>query len=330
VVDRLIQQALLQVLQARLDPSFSAHSHGFRPGHSAHGAVLQAKQYVCDGYTIVVDVDLEKFFDRVNHDILMDRLAKRVGDKRVLRLIRRYLEAGVMAHGLVSPRTEGTPQGGPLSPLLANVLLDEVDRQLEQRGHRFVRYADDCNVYVKSQRAGERVLRWLRRCYAKLALKVNESKTAVGDAWERKFLGYRLFCNSQGEVKLGVSAQAMTRLKQRLRDLTRTTQGRSLEQVAQDLRTYVPGWKAYFQLVQTVTDLRQLDSWLRYRLRVVRLRQWRYGPTIYRELRKLDASDALAARTAANSRGWWRTAREGLNRLLPNAYFDALGVPKFS
>jgi len=245
VVDRLIQQALLQVLQPRVDPSFSAHSYGFRPGRSAHGAVLQAQRYVAEGYEIVVDVDLEKFFDRVSHDILMDRLAKRVADRRVLRLIRRYLEAGVMAHGLVHQRIEGTPQGGPLSPLLANVLLDEVDRKLERRGHRFVRYADDCNVYVKSQRAGERVLQWLRRCYAKLALRINESKTAVGVAWERKFLGYRLFRNVRGEVRLGISAHALTQLKRRLRILTRSTCGRSLEQVAQDLQAFVPGWKAY-------------------------------------------------------------------------------------
>jgi len=329
VVDRLIQQALLQVLQPRLDPHFSAHSYGFRPGRSAHGAVLQAQQYVAEGYRVVVDVDLEKFFDRVNHDILMDRLAKRIADTRVLRLIRRYLAAGVMADGLVSPRSEGTPQGGPLSPLLANVLLDEVDRKLERRGHRFVRYADDCNVYVKSQRAGERVLQWLRRCYAQLALRVNESKTAVGLAWGRKFLGYRLFRNKRGDVKLGISAHAMTQLKHRLRRLTRSTCGRSLEHIAQDLQAYVPGWKAYFRL-GTEQELRALDSGLRYRLRVVRLRHWRHGPKIYRELRALGASEALAARIASNSRGWWRTAREGANRVLTNAYFAALGVPQFS
>ena len=216
-VDRLIQQALLQVLQPLIDPTFSAHSHGFRPGRSAHGAVLEAQQYVQAGYRIVVDVDLEKFFDRVNHDILMDRMAQRIADKRVLRLIRRYLEAGVMANGLVSQRIEGTPQGGPLSPLLANVLLDEVDRELERRGHQFVRYADDCNVYVKSQRAGERVLQGLRRCYAKLALKVNESKTAVGEVWGRKFLGYCFWRtpdrDGQGTVRRAVAASAIERLK---------------------------------------------------------------------------------------------------------------------
>jgi RNA-directed DNA polymerase len=330
VVDRLIQQALLQVLTPLIDPSFSEHSHGFRPGRSAQGAVLQAQRHVQAGYRTVVDVDLEKFFDRVNHDILMERLAKRIADKRVLRLIRRYLEAGVMAHGVLSQRIEGTPQGGPLSPLLANVLLDEVDRELQRRGHRFVRYADDCNVYVKSQKAGERVLRGLRRCYAKLGLQVNESKTAVGEVWGRKFLGYSLWQTPAGEVKLGVAAQAMQRLRWRVREMTRSTRGRGLEQVAHDLRGYGPGWKAYFRLAQTPSVWARLDSWLRYRLRVVRLRQWRHGATIYRELRALGASQELAARTAANTNGWWRTARQGLKRMLPNAYFDALGVPKFS
>lgn len=205
VVDRLIQQALLQVLQPRIDPTFSAHSHGFRPGRSPHGAVLEAQRYVQAGYRVVVDVDLEKFFDRVNHDILMDRLAKRIADKRVLRLIRRYLQAGILRHRVSSERHEGTPQGGPLSPLLANVLLDEVDRELERRGHRFVRYADDCNVYVRSQRAGERVLQGLRGCYARLALKVNESKTAVAAVWGRKFLGYCFWAAPQRVAKLAVA-----------------------------------------------------------------------------------------------------------------------------
>jgi group II intron reverse transcriptase/maturase len=277
VVDRLIQQALLQVLQPLIDPSFSAHSHGFRPGRSAHGAVLEAQQYVQAGYGTVVDVDLEQFFDRVNHDILMNRLAKRIADKRVLRLIRRYLQAGIMAHGVHSARWEGTPQGGPLSPLLANVLLDEVDRELERRGYKFVRYADDCNVYVKSRRAGERVLQGLRGCYAKLALKVNEAKTAVAAVWGRKFLGYCLYVTSAGEVKRAVADQAMHKLRERIRQLTRRTRGRSLEQIAEDLRGYVPGWKAYFRLAQTPKVMRELDEWLRHRLRAVQLTQWRAG-----------------------------------------------------
>ena len=329
VVDRLIQQALLQVLQPLIDPTFSEHSHGFRPGRSAHGAVLEAQQYVQAGYRTVVDVDLEKFFDRVNHDILMDRLAKRIADKRVLRLIRRYLQAGIVTHGVYSERFEGTPQGGPLSPLLANVLLDEVDRELERRGHRFVRYADDCNVYVKSRKAGERVLKALRGCYAKLTLKVNESKTAVAEVWGRKFLGY-CFWAHKDETKRAVAGQALERLRQRLRELTRRTSGRSLEQIAEGLRAYVPGWKAYFRLAQTPTVMRRLDAWLRHRLRAVQLKQWRRGPTIFRELRKLGASEELAARVASQAHRWWHNSRLGLNRILTVAVFDRLGVPKFS
>lgn len=329
VVDRLIQQALLQVLQPLIDPSFSAHSHGFRPGRSAHGAVLEAQQYVQAGYTTVVDVDLEKFFDRVNHDVLMDRLAKRIADKRVLRLIRRYLKAGILARGVHSERFEGTPQGGPLSPLLANVLLDEVDRELERRGHKFVRYADDCNVYVRSRKAGERVLQALRGCYARLALKVNESKTAVAEVWGRKFLGY-CFWAYKDEAKRAVATQALDKLRERIRHLTRRTRGRSLEQIAGDLRAYVPGWKAYFRLAQTPRVLRELDKWLRHRLRAVQLKQWRRGTTIFRELRRLGASVDLAARIAGNARRWWRNSQLGLNRLMPVAYFDGLGVPRFS
>jgi group II intron reverse transcriptase/maturase len=329
VVDRLIQQALLQVLQPLIDPTFSDHSHGFRPGRSAHGAVLEAKQYVQAGYRIVVDVDLEKFFDCINHDILMDRLAKRIADKRVLRLIRRYLQAGIMTHGVHSQRVQGTPQGGPLSPLLANVLLDEVDRELERRGYRFVRYADDCNVYVKSHKAGQRVLHMLRGCYAKLALKVNEAKTAVGKVWGRKFLGYCLRPASGGE-KLAVASQALDKLRERLRQITARTRGRSMEQVAAELRNYVPGWKAYFRLAQTPTVMCALDEWLRHRLRAVQLKQWGRGTTMFRELRKLGAEVDVARRVASNAKSWWRNSLKGLNRVLPVSYFDRLGVPKFS
>ena len=329
VVDRLIQQALLQVLQPLIDPTLSEHSHGFRPGRSAHGAVLQAQQYVQAGYRRVVDVDLEKFFDRINHDILMDRMAKRIADKAVLRLIRRYLQAGVLVHGEYSERFEGTPQGGPLSPLLANVLLDEVDRELERRGHKFVRYADDCNVYVKSRKAGERVLQALRVRYAKLGLVVNEAKTAVAPVWGRKFLGYSVWTGAGG-VKLRVAAQAMAKLRQRIRQLTHGTCGRSLEQVAEDLRGYVPGWKAYFRLAQTPGIMRGLDAWLRHRLRAIQLRQWRRGATAFRALRRLGARLDEALCIAGNLRRWWHTSALGLNRLLPIAYFDRLGVPKFS
>ena len=330
VVDRLIQQALLQVLQPLIDPSFSEHSHGFRPGRSAHGALRQAQRYVSEGYTTVVDVDLEKFFDRVNHDILMGRLAGRIGDRRVLRLVRLYLQAEIMAEGVCMVREVGTPQGGPLSPLLANVLLDEVDRELQRRGHRFVRYADDCNVYVRSQRAGERVLQALRRSYERLKLTLNEAKTAVGPVWERKFLGYRLLRTSAGEVKLGVSHQSLQKLKDRVRELTRVTVGRSLEQVASDLRRYVPGWKAYFGLAQTPSVFAKLDGWLRTRLRVLQLRQWRHASKIHREMRQLGATDALARKIASLRRGWWGTAATGLRRILTVAHFDRLGVPKFS
>ena len=333
----MIQQALLQVLTPLIDPTFSEHSHGFRPGRSAHGAVLEAQQYVQAGYRTVVDVDLEKFIDCVNHDILMDRLAKRIADKRVLRLIRRYLQAGILAHGVQSERFEGTPQGGPLSPLLANLLLDEVDRELERRGHRFVpgprrgpcgARADDCNVYVRSCKAGERVLQALRGCYAKLALKVNESKTAVAEVWGRKFLGY-CFWAYKNEAKRAVATQALDKMRS-IRQLTRRTRGRSLEQIAEDRRGYVPGWKAYFRLAQTPKVMRELDEWLRHRLRAVQLKQWRRGTTMFRELRKLGASVDLAARIAGNARRWWRNSRMGLNMLLPIAYFDRLGVPRFS
>lgn len=330
VVDRLIQQALLQVLQPILDPTFSEHSYGFRPKRSAHQAVQAAQQHVQAGYRVVVDVDLEKFFDRVNHDILMDRLAKRIADKQVLRLIRRYLQAGILAHGVRIEREQGTPQGGPLSPLLANVLLAEVDRELERRGHRFVRYADDCNVYVRSRRAGQRVLQALRGCYARLRLKVNEAKTAVAEVWGRKFLGFQLLHRGEGCVQLAVAEQSLHTLRHRLRGLTRVTVGRSLEQVAQDLRRVVPGWRAYFAPAHTTHTFVKLDSWLRTRLRVLRLRQWRHPSRIYREMRALGADDSLARRVASLRAGWWGSARTGLKVVLTVRYFDSLGVPKFS
>ena len=330
VTDRLIQQALLQVLQPKIDPTFSEHSYGFRPGRRAHDAVLDAQRYVQDGYRVVVDVDLEKFFDRVNHDILMERLARRIDDKAVLRLIRRYLVAGIMDGGVVVERYEGTPQGGPLSPLLANVLLDEVDRELERRGHRFVRYADDCNVYVRSRRAGERVLAGLRKLYDRLHLKVNDAKTAVAPASNRKFLGYAFWYGPGGQVKCKVAAKALEAFKQRIRELTRRSGGRSLPEIAERLRTYMPGWKAYFQLAQTPKVFRALDEWIRHRLRAAQLKHWRRGTTMYRELLALGASEADARKVAANSRCWWRNSRQAMNRALPIAYFDRLGVPRLS
>ena len=330
VTDRLIQQALLQVLQPRIDPTFSESSFGFRPGRGAHDAVLQAQRYVQDGYRVVVDVDLEKFFDRVNHDVLMHRLAKRIDDKAVLRLIRRYLEAGVMDNGVAMERDEGTPQGGPLSPLMANVLLDEVDKELERRGHCFVRYADDCNVYVRSQKAGERVMRSLRRLYARLHLKVNEAKSAVGTAFGRKFLGYCLRAGAGGTVKRAIAPTAIIAFKQRIRELTRRNGGRSLLQVAQGLRGYVLGWKAYGRLVQTPTVWRGMEECLRQRMRSIQLTPWRRGTTIYRSLRALGATSDQAARVAAGAGGWWRNSHQGLNRFLPIAYFICLGVPRLS
>jgi RNA-directed DNA polymerase len=330
VTDRLIQQALLQVLQPIIDPTFSEHSYGFRPGRRAHDAVRQAQRHVQDGYWVVVDVDLERFFDRVNHDILMERLARRIPDRAVLRLIRRYLVAGVMDGGVAMERYEGTPQGGPLSPLLANVLLDEVDRELERRGHRFVRYADDCNVYVRSRRAGERVLEGLRKLYDRLHLRVNDAKTAVAPASHRNFLGYAFWYGSGGQVKCRIAAKAMETFKQRIRQITRRSGGRNLPEIAEGLRAYMPGWKAYFQLAQTPGVFRKLDAWIRHRLRAVQLKHWRRGTTMYRELKAMGVSDEDARKVAANSRCWWRNSRMRLNRAMPIAYFDRLGVPRLS
>ena len=330
VVDRFIQQALLQVLQPRLDPSFSEHSHGFRPGRRAHDAVRAAQRYVQQGRRWVVDVDLEKFFDRVNHDVLMGRLAKRIEDERLLGLIRRYLEAGMMANGVATERHEGTPQGGPLSPLLANVLLDEVDKELERRGHAFVRYADDCNVYVRSRRAGERVLGLLRRLYANLRLRVNEAKSAVDRAWNRKLLGYSFWSGRGGEVKRRVAPKALETMKDRVRELTRRTRSQSIARVAQDLRSYLTGWKNYFRLADTNNVFRELDEWIRHRLRALHLKHWRHGPTIYRELRARGLSERGAARVAINGRRWWKNSAQLVHIAFPIHYFDQLGIPRLA
>jgi RNA-directed DNA polymerase len=330
VTDRLIQQALLQVLQPILDPTFSQHSHGFRPGRRAQDAVLAAQAYVQAGRQVVVDVDLEKFFDRVNHDILIDRLNKRIGDAGVIRLIRAYLDSGIMIHGVVQQRLDGMSQGGPLSPLLANVLLDEVDRELERRGHCFVRYADDCNVYVRSRRAGERVMQLLRRLYGKLHLKINEAKSAVTSALGRKFLGYELWVAKGVEVKRAVAAKPMASYKARIRKLTRRSAGRSMAEVVQGLRPYVLGWKAYFGLSQTPKVWRKLDEWMRHRLRAIQLKHWKRARTMYGELRAMGASDAVARQVAANSRRWWRNSDRLLKCVLTIGYFDSLGAPRLS
>ena len=330
VTDRLIQQALLQVLQPMIDPTFSEHSYGFRPGRRAHDAVKAAKAYVQSGRRVVVDVDLEKFFDRVNHDILIDRLHKRINDAGVIRLIRAYLNSGIMSDGVVQQRYQGTPQGGPLSPLLANVLLDEVDKELERRGHCFARYADDCNVYVRSRKSGERVMELLRSLYAKLHLTVNQTKSAVASVFGRKFLGYSLWAAPKGAIKFRVADKPMATFKQRIRQLTRRSGGRSMGQVVQRLRPYVLGWKAYFGLSQTPKVWRTLDEWLRHRLRAIQLKHWTRGTTMFRELRALGASVDVAAQVAGNSRRWWHNSAMLLNNVLTIAYFAKLGVPRLS
>ncbi len=329
VTDRLIQQALLQVLQPILDPTFSEHSYGFRPGRRAHDAILAAQGYVQSGRKIVVDVDLEKFFDRVNHDILIDRLRKRIDDAGIIRLIRAYLNSGIMSDGVVLERFQGTPQGGPLSPLLANVLLDEVDKVLEKQGHCFARYADDCNVYVRSWKAGERVMALLQKCYAKLQLKVNETKSAVASVKGRKFLGYSFWFAKEG-AKRRVADKPMATFKQRVRQLTRRSGGRSMAEVIERLKPYLLGWKAYFGLAQTPGVWRALDEWLRHRLRAIQLKHWRRGSTIYRELINLGAADHVAKRVAQNSRCWWRNSNGDIKRVLTIAHFDKLGVPRLS
>jgi len=330
VTDRLIQQALLQVLQPLIDPTFSEHSHGFRPGRRAHDAVKAARAYVQSGKRVVVDVDLAKFFDRVNHDILIDRLSRRIDDAGVIRLIRAYLNAGIMDGGVVVERHLGTPQGGPLSPLLANVLLDEVDKALQARGYSFARYADDCNVYVGSIKAGQRVMAYLRKLYGDLKLQINEAKSAVGSAFGRKFLGYELWVAKGREVKCAVARRAMADFKARIRQLTRRSGGRSMAQVVERLRSYLLGWKAYFGLAQTPRVWRELDEWLRHRLRAIQLKQWKRPATIYRALAALGAPEDVAKTVAGNSRCWWRNSRGALNRVLTLAYFDRLGLPRLS
>ena len=330
VLDRLIQQALLQVLQPRFDPTFSDHSHGFRPKRSAHGAIREARSFVQDGKRWVVDVDLEKFFDRVNHDVLMGRLAKRIEDGRVLVLIRRYLNAGVMADGVVVDRYEGTPQGGPLSPLLANVLLDEVDKELQRRGHAFVRYADDLRVFVGSRKAGERVMNSLISLLGKLRLRVNESKSTVARVWNRPFLGTAFWMAPGREVRVRVAPKALQQLKRRVRQLTRRTRGRSLTEVVQDLRAYLLGWRGYFRIANTPGRMRELDQWIRHRLRAYQLKQWKRGKTVFRELVARGMSQDVAARVAVNARRWWHNSAMSIHIALPNSFFEGMGLPSLA
>jgi group II intron reverse transcriptase/maturase len=331
VLDRFIQQAILQVLQPIFDPTFSEHSHGFRPGRRAHDAVLEAQRYIQDGRRWVVDVDLERFFDRVNHDVLMGKLENRIGDRRLTRTIRRYLEAGIMVDGVVVERYEGTPQGGPLSPLLANVLLDEVDKELERRGHAFVRYADDCNVYVRSRRAGERVMEALGRLYGQLRLRVNGEKSAVARVWDRKFLGYSFWVAAGGVVKRRVAPKALEEMKRRVRQITRRNGGRSLEQVTGELGAYLRGWREYYKLADTPGIFRDLDSWIHRRLRALQLKQWKRGRTTYRELRARGLPEWLIVKGAGHGRRWWWAAALGaMQTALPGSYFERLGVPRLA
>ena len=327
VLDRFIQQAVLQALQGRWDQTFSPSSYGFRPGRSAHQAIAAAQGYMAEGYRWVVDIDLEKFFDRVNHDILMGRIARRIQDSRMLRLIRGFLNAGVLENGLVSPTEEGTPQGGPLSPLLSNIVLDDLDRELESRGLRFARYADDCNIYVRSRRSGERVMRSITRyLITKLKLKVNEQKSTVGRPWQRKFLGFS-FTNGKAP-KRRIAPKALTRFKERVRELTRRTKGISLDQMVEHLSSYLHGWRGYFSYCETPSVLRDLDSWLHRRLRAVVWKQWRRGRTRFAELRKRNVGRDLAAQTAGSCHGPWRISKSpALHFALPTAYFVSLGVP---
>jgi RNA-directed DNA polymerase len=327
VLDRFIQQAIMQVLQSKWDKTFSPHSYGFRPGRSAHQAVEKAKEYIRAGNRIVVDIDLEKFFDRVNHDILMSRVAKRIHDKRVLKVLRAFLNAGVLENGLVQPTEEGVPQGGPLSPILSNLLLDELDQELEKRRLHFVRYADDCNIYVASERAGERVKESITKFLARrLRLKVNEEKSAVGKPSKRKFLGFSFVLGAEPKIRLSESSKL--RFQRRIRELTRPTKGRSLEQVIQSLRRYLIGWRGYYRICQTPSIFTKLDKWIRRRLRCYQWRLWKRGTTRYSELTKRGITPLTAAGVAGSPRGPWRiSGSPPLQHALPNAYLAALGLP---
>ena len=329
-LDRFVQQAVLQVLQRQWDPTFSDHSHGFRPNRSAHDAVVQAQQYIAEGYNVVVDLDIEKFFDQVNQDMLMGRVAKRVKDKRVLKLIRSFLNAGVLEDGFVSPVSEGTPQGGPLSPLLSNLFLDDLDRELERRGHRFVRYADDCNIYVRSERAGLRVMESMKRFITKkLKLKVNEQKSAVDKPSCRKFLGFSF--TDEEVPRRRLSPQSIARFRAKVRELTRRAVGRSLKQVVANLRSYLNGWLGYYGFIETSWELRSLESWTRRRLRCLIWAQWKTRKKRLKELQRRGVSTNAAKCTAGSSKGPWRLSHSrALQRALPNVYFSQLGLPSLT
>ncbi len=327
-LDRFVQQAILQVLQPRFDPTFSEHSYGFRPGRSTHQAIGAAQKYIQEGRRWVVDVDIEKFFDRVNHDMLMGKLAKRIADKRMLRLIRHYLQAGMMHNGVVMERYEGTPQGGPLSPLLANVLLDEVDKELEQRGHAFCRYADDCNVYVRSKRAAQRVMEQMHELYAKLHLKINDAKSAAARPWERSFLGYSFWVTRAGEIRRRIAPKALEALKEKVREITSRLRGRNIQTVIVELSVYLRGWKGYFQYAQASSTFRDTDGWIRHRLRALQLKQWKRGKTISRKLRALGVFGRMARGQARSC--WKMAANEALHAAMPITYFDQRGLVRLT
>jgi RNA-directed DNA polymerase len=326
VVDRLIQQALHQVLQPIFEPIFSDASYGFRPGRNAHQALRQARQYVAQGKRWVVDIDLEKFFDRVNHDLLMSKLAMTIGDARVLVLIRRYLQAGMMADGVVTARTEGTPQGGPLSPLLSNILLTDLDRELERRGHAFCRYADDCNIYVGSERAGVGLLQSLTEFLAeRLKLKVNQAKSAVARPWQRKFLGYSLTWHQ--EPKLRIAAASLQKLTEKVRALLRDARGQSLGATIQTLNPVLRGWAAYFKLADTKRALEERDGWMRHKLRCILWRQWKRPHARARNLLQRGLTEERAWRSACNQRGpWWNAGASHMHAAFPKSWFDSLGL----
>jgi len=325
-LDRLIQQALNQVMQPIFDPGFSESSYGFRPGRSAHQAVLQAREYAAQGRRFVVDMDLEKFFDRVNHDILMARLSKRIKDKRVLRLIRRYLTAGLMSGGVVSGRAQGTPQGGPLSPLLSNILLDDLDKELERRGHAFCRYADDCNIYVRTRRAGERVLSSITRFLERrLKLSVNREKSAVDRPWNRKFLGYSMTWHNRPRLK--VAPASVKRLKGGLRETFRRGRGRSLPKLIGELTPVLRGWANYFRLAETKGVFEDLDGWIRRKLRCILWRQWKRPYARAKNLMKRGLKEERAWRSATNQRGpWWNSGASHMNEAFKIRFFDNLGL----
>src|SRR5271155_2593722 len=326
VLDRFIQQSVMQVLQRQWDRTFSDHSFGFRPGRSAHQAVAQAQQYIADGYGWGVDFDLEKFFDRVNHDKLMGQVAKRVADKRLLKLIRAFLNAGVMENGLVGPSVEGTPQGGPLSPLLSNLVLDELDSELERRGHRFVRYADDCNIYVRSEKAGRRVMESLTRFIERrLKLQINAEKSAVARPWHRSFLGFTV--RNEPEFRRCIADKAIIRFKHRVRELTRRHRGITLERMIRELASYLRGWAGYFGISQW-RELQSLDGWVRRRLRCVVWVQWKTRGRRYRELRRLNVPERAACEAIFSPKGPWRlSSTYAMHRAFTNAHFKRLGLP---